>query len=74
MSASVWMIVLLLNGQGKAAAVLPFEYRTVEECVEAGKQMQGADRWAGLPDFVCVSGPSEAGGISLQSQEPTNGL
>lgn len=49
---SVWIMVLMLSGSGKAITVLPFEYPTLEACETAAR-----DAGREMPDWVCVGGP-----------------
>lgn len=50
---TVWVMVLMMSGTGKAAVVMPFEYETREQCQEAAR---GAGR--DMPNWVCISGPA----------------
>lgn len=58
MSATIWVMVVFLGGQGRAAVVLPFEYHSAEACQEAYEAASDAKHNGDKPDYFCVPGPT----------------
>jgi len=51
----VWLLILFMNGSGKALETLPFHYETKEECRMA--MIDAYEEFRPSVEYFCVKGP-----------------